>query len=63
MIEYKIRMNVTSSDLEEMAKRARELETTARLGEDLTIRDWYDGNITVHLVVDQDRARRKGLMQ
>lgn len=63
MIEIKVWMLVTSADLEEMAAKARKIEQESRPGESMAIRDWDCGdNLTVRVVVDQDRATRKGLM-
>lgn len=64
MIEYKVTMYLTSVDLREMAEQAEKIEREAKLGGSLVIRDWYcTPTVSVHLVVDQERARAKGLMQ
>lgn len=63
MIEHKVWMFVTSTDLEEMAKRAREIEASALVGDSAEIKDWNCGKgVSVHIILDQERARKKGLM-
>jgi len=62
MIEHKVTMMLTSADLDEMAAKAREIEA-AVVGTSTVIRDWDCGsNVTVHVVLDQERATKKGLM-
>lgn len=63
-ISYRVRMEVTSVDLQEMADKAREIETKAAIGQSVVIKDWQcDSSVIVHIVVDQDRAKLKGLME
>ena len=64
MIEFKVTMSVTSADLREMLERAEYIEQMAEVGDNIVIRDWYcDNRVTVHLTVDQERAKKKGLMK
>jgi len=63
-----IHVIMTSEDLFEMARKAREIETTDKLGSDLTIKEWSLGksggvHVTLKIYVDQERAQYKGLMK
>ena len=61
-IETTIWMEVTSEDLFEMARKARQIEQTARVGNSLLVKLWnVGGNTNIKVMVDQERAYRKGL--
>ena len=64
MIEFRVTMKLTSADLKEMLTKAEQIEREAGVGDSAVIKDWHCGDrVTVRVLIDQERARRKGLMK
>lgn len=46
-----------------MAEKAEAIEKASQVGDSAVIQDWNCGEgVSIHIVVDQDRATRLGLM-
>jgi len=61
-----LHLYMTSSDAQELAKKLEEREQSAKLGESLEAKRWYcdgGGKLVVVFHVDQERAKKNGLMR
>ena len=55
---------MTSKDLEMILELMKLKEKNQQLGDNLTVYNWsVPGNVTVRFCIDQERARKQGLMK
>ncbi|MHC4301440.1 MAG: hypothetical protein ACYS7Y_29590 [Planctomycetota bacterium] len=62
-VEQVVTVFLTSDDLKEMHALARDKERNNRVGDELYFKTWFGKGCKVKFAVDQERARKAGLMR